>query len=49
MIKFALIKEEKTPPDRRVVFSPNKLKELVKKFPEANFKVQSSDLSLIHI
>ena len=46
MIKFALIKEEKTPPDRRVVFSPNKLKELVKKFPEANFKVQSSDIRI---
>ncbi|SKB62512.1 Alanine dehydrogenase [Salegentibacter holothuriorum] len=46
MIKFALIKEEKTPPDRRVVFSPNKLKELVKKFPEASFKVQSSDIRI---
>lgn len=44
MIKFALIREEKTPPDRRVVFSPNKLKELVSKFPEANFKVQSSEI-----
>ncbi len=46
MIKFALIKEQKTPPDRRVVFSPNKLKELVKKYPEANFKVQSSDVRI---
>ena len=46
MIKFALIKEEKTPPDRRVVFSPNKLRELVKKFPEAKFKVQSSDIRI---
>jgi alanine dehydrogenase len=46
MIKFALIKEQKTPPDRRVVFSPNKLKELVEKFPEANFKVQSSSIRI---
>ncbi|PKD20466.1 alanine dehydrogenase [Salegentibacter salinarum] len=48
MIKFALIKEEKTPPDRRVVFSPEKLKELVKKFPEANFKVQSSEIRIFN-
>ncbi|MGA9326769.1 MAG: NAD(P)-dependent oxidoreductase [Salegentibacter sp.] len=46
MIKFALIKERKTPPDRRVVFSPQKLKEVVKKFPEANFKVESSDIRI---
>ncbi|MBZ9730174.1 NAD(P)-dependent oxidoreductase [Salegentibacter sp. JZCK2] len=46
MIKFALIKEEKTPPDRRVVFSPSKLKELVEKFPKADFKVQSSDIRI---
>lgn len=46
MIKFALIKEQKTPPDRRVVFSPRKLNELVKEFPEANFKIQSSDIRI---
>ena len=46
MIKFALIKERKTPPDRRVVFSPEKLKEAVKKFPEASFKVESSDIRI---
>lgn len=44
MIKFALIKERKTPPDRRVVFSPEKLKEALKQFPEAVFKVESSDI-----
>jgi alanine dehydrogenase len=43
MIKFALIKERKTPPDRRVVFSPKKLREAVKQFPEARFQVESSD------
>ncbi len=47
MIKFALIKERKTPPDRRVVFSPNKLKEVVQKFPEASFKIESSDVRII--
>ena len=46
MIKFALIKERKTPPDRRVVFSPQKLKEAAKKFPEADFKVESSDIRI---
>ena len=46
MIKFALIKERKTPPDRRVVFSPRKLKEAAKLFPEASFKVESSDIRI---
>lgn len=46
MIKFALIKERKTPPDRRVVFSPEKLSEAVKQFPDAEFKVESSDIRI---
>lgn len=46
MIKFALIKERKTPPDRRVVFSPQKLKEAAERFPEATFKVESSELRI---
>ncbi|NJW51783.1 NAD(P)-dependent oxidoreductase [Salinimicrobium oceani] len=46
MIKFALIKERKSPPDRRVVFSPEKLKEAVSLFPEAQFKVESSDIRI---
>jgi alanine dehydrogenase len=46
MIKFALIKERKTPPDRRVVFSPEKLKEVVQNFPGARFKVESSDIRI---
>ena len=46
MIKFALIKERKTPPDRRVVFSPEILKEAAEKFPEASFKVESSDIRI---
>src|SRR5690606_28284711 len=46
MIKFALIKERETPPDRRVVFSPEKLKEVVQMFPEASFKIESSDVRI---
>jgi len=41
---FAIIKERKNPPDRRVVFSPEKLIEAQQKFPEAKFKVESSDI-----
>ena len=43
-IQFALIKECKTPPDRRVVFSPLKLDETQKEFTEATFNVESSDI-----
>lgn len=43
-IKFALIKERKNPPDRRVVFSPEKLAEVRSQFPEASFKVEASDI-----
>lgn len=43
-IKFAIIKERKNPPDRRVVFSPEKLKEAASQFPNAIFKVESSDI-----
>lgn len=46
MIKFALIKERKTPPDRRVVFSPEMLKKALKEYPEASFKVESSDIRI---
>lgn len=46
MIKFALIKERKTPPDRRVVFSPQKLKEASKTFPKSKFVVESSDIRI---
>lgn len=46
MIKFALIKERKTPPDRRVVFSPKLLKVAAEKFPDAQFLVESSDVRI---
>lgn len=43
-MKFALIKERKNPPDRRVVFSPEKLAEARSQFPAADFIVESSDI-----
>jgi alanine dehydrogenase len=43
-IKFALIKERKSPPDRRVVFSPNKCRNLLDKFPDATIVVEKSDV-----
>ncbi|WP_272023497.1 NAD(P)-dependent oxidoreductase [Olleya namhaensis] len=43
-MKFAIIKERKNPPDRRVVFSPNDLKQLITKFPAADVVVEASDI-----
>lgn len=43
-ITFAILKERKNPPDRRVVFSPQKLKEASALYPEARFIVESSDI-----
>ncbi len=43
-MKFAIIKERKNPPDRRVVFSPETLAEARAQFPGAEFVVESSDI-----
>ncbi|MBC2844804.1 NAD(P)-dependent oxidoreductase [Winogradskyella flava] len=43
-MKFAIIKERKNPPDRRVVLSPETLAEARKRFPDAQFVVESSDI-----
>lgn len=43
-MKFGIIKERKSPPDRRVVFSPEKLAEAKTQFPQAEFVVESSDI-----
>ncbi|ARV16646.1 NAD(P)-dependent oxidoreductase [Polaribacter sp. SA4-12] len=43
-MKFGIIKERKNPPDRRVVFSPEKLQEFKEKFTDATIKVESSDI-----
>ena len=45
-MKFGIIKERKNPPDRRVVFSPEKLLEFKKKFPKVTIKVESSDIRI---
>jgi alanine dehydrogenase len=45
-ITFAIIKERKNPPDRRVVFSPEKCLEVIKRFPEARIIVESSDIRI---
>lgn len=43
-MKFGIIKERKNPPDRRVVFSPEKLVEFKEKYPLASIKVERSDI-----
>ena len=43
-MKFGIIKERKTPPDRRVVFTPEELKRLHSEHPEAEIKVETSDI-----
>src|SRR5690606_20784330 len=43
-LKIAIIKERKNPPDKRVVFSPEKCQEVIQHFPDANIKVESSDI-----
>lgn len=45
-MKFGIIKERKNPPDRRVVFSPEELVQLKKAYPEAEIKVESSDIRI---
>ncbi len=43
-MKFAIIKERKNPPDRRVVLSPQACEKIIKTFPEAEIIVESSDV-----
>jgi alanine dehydrogenase len=45
-MKFAIIKERKSPPDRRVVFTPDELVRLKNEHPEAIVKVESSDIRI---
>lgn len=45
-MKFGIIKERKNPPDRRVVFTPKELIRLQSKYPDAEFKVESSDIRI---
>ncbi|MDP5092009.1 MAG: NAD(P)-dependent oxidoreductase [Polaribacter sp.] len=43
-MKFGILKERKNPPDKRVVFSPEKLQEFKSKFPSVTIKIESSDI-----
>lgn len=43
-MKFGIIKERKNPPDRRVVFTPSELVKLKELYPQAEIKVESSDI-----
>lgn len=43
-MKFAIIKERKNPPDRRVVLSPEACKKVVTAFKDAEIIVESSDI-----
>lgn len=45
-MKFGIIKERKNPPDKRVVFSPEKIKTLEQDFPQATFVVESSPIRI---
>ena len=45
-MKFGIIRERKSPPDKRVVFSPSMLEELRNKYPQAEIKVESSDIRI---
>jgi len=43
-ITFALLKERKNPPDRRVVLSPKKCQEVIKLYPKARIIVEASNV-----
>ncbi len=45
-MKIALIKEQKNPPDKRVVFSPDTLVKLKEQYPDIEILVESSDVRI---
>lgn len=45
-MKFALIQERKSPPDRRVVFSPEQLQVMKHAFAKAEFQVEASPIRI---
>lgn len=45
-MKFGIIKERKSPPDKRVVFSPKMLGALKQLYPQAEIKVEASDIRI---
>ncbi|NLP58807.1 NAD(P)-dependent oxidoreductase [Lutibacter sp. B1] len=42
-MKIGIIKERKSPPDRRVVLSPKECKRILKKYPQLTINVESSE------
>jgi len=44
LMKIGIIKEFKTPPDKRVVFSPSKCIRAKEEFPQIEFLIQKSDI-----
>ncbi len=42
-MKFGIIKERKNPPDRRVIFSPNAIKQILTQFEGVSVQVEASD------
>jgi alanine dehydrogenase len=47
-MKFGILKERKSPPDKRVVFSPKMLDAFREKYPDAQFVVESSDVRIFN-
>ena len=43
-MKIGIIREDKSPPDKRVVFTPHTCAKTVKRFPKIEFFVQKSDI-----
>ena len=48
IMKLAIIKERKNPPDRRVVFSPKACAELLNQYPDLKIIVESSDVRVFN-
>ncbi|QYJ67570.1 NAD(P)-dependent oxidoreductase [Flavobacterium litorale] len=45
-MKLGIIKERKTPPDRRVVFTPEKLAAIAENYPDITVKAEASDIRI---
>ena len=45
-MKFGILKERKSPPDRRVIFSPNELVRLKQEYQNVSVKVERSDIRI---
>ena len=45
-MKFGILKERKSPPDRRVIFSPNELVKLKQEYQNVSVKVERSDIRI---